>query len=46
MSNDHIIYRFWVALFTRTQLVGVIQACRQFKVHRSTHYDRLAQVKL
>lgn len=46
MSNDDIIYRFRVALFTRAQLVGVSQACREFNVHRSTYYDRLAQVKL
>lgn len=45
MSNDDIIYRFRVALFARAQLVGVSQACREFNVHRSTYYDRLAQVK-
>jgi transposase InsO family protein len=45
VSNDDIIYRFRAALFVRAQEVGVSQACREFNVHRSTYYSRLAAVK-
>ena len=35
MSNDDIVDRFRVALFTRVQEVGVSEACRESNVHRS-----------
>lgn len=44
MTKDDRFYLNRVALFSHAERVGVSQACRDFRIHRSTHYRWRRQV--